>query len=191
MVPPVALRPISVDEYHRMAAAGIFRPDEQIELLNGQLRSMAAKGTAHSAGTQRTRRLLEQRLGDQVQIRIQDPIQLNDYSEPEPDIAVVIPDPWDYVQRHPQPQDVLWLIEVSDSTFKYDIGDKAIAYAYSGIADYWVLDVNQRQLHVLREPTEQGYGQHLILEETQSITPLHFPSCSLSVAALLPLHPPA
>ncbi len=188
MVATVALRPLSVDDYHRMAEAGIFQPDERIELLDGQLRRMAAKGTAHSAGTQRTRRLFDQRLGgDRAQVRIQDPVQLNDYSEPEPDIAVVVPDPLDYIEHHPRPEDVFLLVEVSDRTFKYDTGEKALAYARSGIADYWVLDVNQRQLHVFRQPTEQSYQQHLILEPLEALAPLAFPDCEFNVEAMLPL----
>lgn len=190
MTATVALRPLSVSDYHRMAEAGIFHPDEQIELLDGQLRRMAAKGTAHRAGTQRTRRLLEQRLGSQAQVCVQDPVQLNDNSEPEPDIAVVVPDPFDYVAHHPRPQDVLLLVEVSDWTIRYDTGEKAVAYSRSQIPDYWVLDVNQRQLHVFREPAEQGYQQHLILESADGIAPLAFPACHLNVSEMLPIQIP-
>lgn len=183
----VALRLIRVDDYHRMAAVGILHADERVELLDGQLRTMAAKGTAHRAGTQRTRRLLEQRLGDRVQVCVQDPVQLSDVSEPEPDIAVVVPDPLDYLAHHPRPEDVLLLVEVSDTTLKYDTEEKALAYARSEIGDYWVLDVNQRQLHVFREPQRTGYAVHRVLAVTESIAPLVFPDCLLLVAEMMPL----
>ncbi len=170
-----------------MVEAGILRADERVELLEGQIRSMAAKGTAHSAATQRTRRLVERTVERVAQVRIQDPVQLDDYSEPEPDIAVVVPDALDYATHHPRPQEVLLLIEVADSTFKYDTQVKALSYGRSGIADYWVLDVNQRQLHVFRQPTERGYQQHQIFGEGDRVSPLAFPNFHWAVVDLLPL----
>jgi Uma2 family endonuclease len=89
----VEFRLISVQDYHRMAEAGIFRPDERVELFEGQIIPMTAKGTAHTAAVTRIHRLFRNRLGDKVLLRLQDPIALNDYSEPEPDVALVRPDP--------------------------------------------------------------------------------------------------
>jgi Uma2 family endonuclease len=83
------IRQITVTEYHQMAEMGIFQPQERLELIAGQIIEMAAKGTAHEAAITRTQRILNQRLGDTVLIRTQSPIKLDDYSEPEPDIAVV------------------------------------------------------------------------------------------------------
>ncbi|KAM3114805.1 Uma2 family endonuclease [Phormidesmis sp. 146-33] len=181
----IALRRISVQDYHRIAEAGIFRPEERVELLEGQLIKMAAKGTAHSAAVSRVEGLLRTQLGSQALLRLQDPIRLNDYSEPEPDIAIVAPDPGYYENHHPIPSEVFWLIEVSDTTLKYDREVKAPSYARSGIVEYWILDVNQRVLHVYRSPSQNGYQSEIALAEESQIAPLAFPDCVISVGQML------
>lgn len=178
---PVDLRLISVRDYHCMAEAGILRPEERVELILGQIIRMAAKGTAHSAAITRTRRLLESRLGDQVLLRLQDPIELDDYSEPEPDIAVVVLDPLDYEDHHPTVSEVFLIIEIADSSLQYDCEVKAPVYARSGIRDYWVLDVNRRQLHVYRLPSPEGYQSETVLAEEVAISPIAFPDCEIRV----------
>ena len=179
------IRLLTVQEYHRMAEAGIFHPEERLELIAGQVIRMSAKGTAHESAITRTERLLHQRLGEQVLLRLQSPIQLDDYSEPEPDIAVVMPNALDYDDHHPYPEEVFLLIEVADSSLKYDRQVKALAYAKSGIADYWILDVNQRKLHVYRLPSPDGYQSETILSEDVTISPLAFADCAIAPRELL------
>jgi Uma2 family endonuclease len=183
----VAVRRLTVQDYHRMAEIGIFSPDERVELLDGNLISMVAKVTAHSSATTRTRRVLETGLGKQVCVRIQDPVQLDDYSEPEPDIAIAALDPLEYAAHHPQPSEIFLLIEVADTSLAFDLGAKALAYARSGIAEYWVLDVQARKLYVLRSPTVQGYQSEVVLDETMQIRPLAFPDYTLTIREILPL----
>lgn len=176
-----------------MAESGILQPDERVELLEGQVIQMAAKGTAHRAAVTRVHRLFDQRLGvgaaspmeNQVLICLQDPVQLDDYSEPEPDIAILVPDPLDYEEHHPTASDVYLLIEVSDRTLKFDREVKAPTYARAGIAEYWVLDVNGRKLHVYRVPGADGYQSEAILSEELTIAPLAFPECVLGVREML------
>jgi len=179
------LRLLTVQEYHRMAEIGIIDEDERVELLAGQIVKMAAKGTAHSAAVTRTDKLLNNRLGQRILVRLQDPVRLNDYSEPEPDIAVVIPDPLYYEYNHPTPSEIYLIIEVADTTLRTDCGIKATLYAQSGIADYWVLDVNNRQLNVFREPSQDGYQSRVILGDDGSISPLQFPDISFMVGEML------
>jgi Uma2 family endonuclease len=179
------IRLISVQEFHQMFKAGILEDSEHVELIAGQIIKMAAKGTPHRAIVTRIWKLLEARLGDVVLVCPQEPVQLNDYSEPEPDIAVLIPDPLYYEEHHPTPSDIYLLIEVSDSTFKKDCELKAITYAQSGIADYWVLDINTRQLHVFREPNQDGYQSHQILSELEHISLISFPTIDLAVREML------
>lgn len=181
----VEVRLLTVEDYHRMAEAGIFHPEERVELLAGQVIQMAAKGTAHSVANMRTRRLIENRLGNRALVRVQDPIQLDDYSEPEPDIAIVINCPLEYTDHHPVAAEVLLIIEIADSSLRLDCGVKAIAYAESGIADYWVLDVNDRKLHVFRSLDAEGYQSELVLGEAMAIAPLAFPDCVISVREML------
>ncbi|MBW4473698.1 MAG: Uma2 family endonuclease [Stenomitos rutilans HA7619-LM2] len=184
----IALRRLSVHDYYRMAESGIFQSDERVELLEGQIIQMAAKGTAHRAAVTRIQRLFDQRLGDRVLICLQDPVQLNDYSEPEPDIAILVPDPLDYEEHHPTASEVYLLIEVSDATLKFDREVKAPPYARAGIAEYWVLDVNARKLHVYRVPSADGYQSEAILSEALTIAPLAFPECVITVGEMLRSH---
>ena len=187
------IRLLSVQDYHRMVEARVLAPDERVELISGQLYKMAAKGTAHSAAVTRIERVLKARLGDRVLLRFQDPIALDDYSEPEPDIAVVKVNPLDYEEHHPTPSEVYLLIEVADSTLKRDRELKAPAYAQSGIQDYWILDVNQRQLYVFRSPTVSpepcrratGYTNEFVLSDSDVISPLTFLDCQIAVVEML------
>ena len=179
------IRRLSVGDYHRMIEAGILAPDEPVELIEGQLYQMAAKGTFHSAAITRIKRLLEARLGNRVLLRFQDPVRLSDDSEPEPDVAVVRPDPLDYEDHHPIPEEIYLLIEVSDRTLKRDKDLKAPAYARSGIREYWILDINARQLYVFREPRAEGYINQFVVAESDLVAPLEFPDTQVSVEELL------
>jgi Uma2 family endonuclease len=184
---PFTVRLWTVQEYHQMAEAGIFHPEERVELIAGQIIRMSAKGTAHTAAVRRTAKILRNLLANQAEVYTQDPIQLDNFSEPEPDIAVVRIDPLDYADHHPTPSEVYLIIEVADSSFKYVRQTKGKAYAKSGIADYWVLDVNERQLHVFREPTPEGYQSEVILSEEASLSPLQFPTFVIALQDMLPL----
>ncbi len=176
----------TVEEYHYLTKIGVLHPTEKLELLEGQIISMAAKGTSHTVATRRTAKLLQNLLNNQAAIYTQDPITLNDYSEPEPDIILVIPDPLDYFENHPKPSDIHLIIEVADSSLDYDLTIKSQAYAKSNIKDYWVLDVNERQLHIFREATPEGYKNCLILTEEKEINLLKFPDIYLSIQYMLP-----
>ncbi|MEG5159477.1 Uma2 family endonuclease [Microcoleus sp. AT3-A2] len=180
------LRKWTVKEYHKLGEMGFFHPEERVELLSGNIIKMSAKGTAHTSATRRTASVLSDLLGNQAAVYTQDPIALDDNSEPEPDIAVVRIDSFDYATHHPTPSEVYLIIEVADSSLTFDREVKAKAYARSGIADYWVLNVNERQLHVFREPTENGYQSEVILGETASISPLEFPAFNIAIQAMLP-----
>jgi Uma2 family endonuclease len=187
------IRLISVREYHKMAETGIFHPEERLELIAGQIIRMSAKGmvtersrsTAHESAITRTERLLRQRLGDKVLLRIQSPVQLDDYSEPEPDISVVKLNPLDYEDHHPNASEVFLLIEIADSSLKYDREVKAMAYAKSGIIEYWILDVNGRKLYMYRLPSPDGYHSESILAEDVTISPLAFGDCAIAIRELL------
>lgn len=179
------IRLITVKEFHQMFDAGILSDSERVELIAGQIIKMAAKGTPHRAAVTRLWKLLEARLGDRVLVCPQEPVKLNDYSEPEPDIAVLRPDPLYYEDRHPIPPDIYLVVEVADTTLNKDCQIKAIAYAQSGISDYWVLDINARQLHVFRAPERDGYQMHKILSDRDVIAPLAFPDINLAVHEML------
>lgn len=178
---PTHLRLITTAEYHRMAEVGILAADEQVELITGQIVQKMPKGPAHSALCKRIEKLLERQLGEQVLVRLQDPIQLDRYSEPEPDIAVVHPRDDFYADHHPGPNEVYLIIEIADTTLNRDLGTKADLYAAAGIMDYWVFNIATQQLHIFREPQPDGYQRQLILKGQQSIAPVAFPDCSVTV----------
>ena len=169
-----------------MAEAGIFHPEERVELIAGQIIRMSAKGTAHTAAVGRIDKLLQNRLGEQAWIRIEQPVVLDDFSEPEPDVAVVRLDPFDYADHHATRSEVYLIIEVADSSFKYDRETKAKVYAKSGIADYWVLDVIDRKLHMFREPIQEGYQSEVIFSEGASVSPSQFPTLEIALQDILP-----
>lgn len=179
------LRSLSVQDYHRMVEVGILATDERVELIEGQLYTMAAKGTAHSAAVTRIDRVLSQRLAGQVLLRFQNPVQLSNFSEPEPDVAIAHIDPLDYEEHHPTPEDIFWLIEVADSTLRRDRDLKVPLYGRSGIREYWILDVQERCLYVFREPRQDGYDSEQKLSEHDTIAPLAFPDCLIHVAEFL------
>ncbi|MBO1069146.1 MAG: Uma2 family endonuclease [Dolichospermum sp. DEX189] len=180
------LRLWTVEEYHRMNEAGIFVPDERVELLEGRIIWMIAKGTAHRSAVGRIDRLLQDCLKNRALICVQDPVKLNDRSEPEPDISVVKIDPLDYADHHPIPSEVYLIIEVADSSLKLDCETKAKAYALAGIKDYWVLDVVKRELHIFRNPTQTGYENQVIIGEDETVSPLEFPDLQIRLSDMLP-----
>ncbi|MBT9312204.1 Uma2 family endonuclease [Leptothoe kymatousa] len=177
----------SVDEYHRMAESGLLAECDRTELLAGQIILRIAKGTPQVTALRLVATALDQPLSNQpFFVSTQDPIQLDDYSEPEPDLAIVKGNFLDYAAHHPTPQDICLVVEVADSTLKQDCEVKDKLYAQAGINDYWVLDLPQRQLHIFRTPTTTGYTSHLILKQDQQISPLAFPEIMLSLEKLLP-----
>ncbi len=119
-------------------------------------------------------------------IRTQDPIHLDDSSEPEPDLVIVRGEILDYIDRHPQPNDIHLLVEVADSTLSYDCQVKDKIYAKAGIPDHWVIDLKNRQFHIFRDPQPTGYASHLILAEFQTVSPLAFPAVVISICSILP-----
>lgn len=170
-----------------MSELGILNGDHRTELIEGQILVMAAKGTPHVLGLRLLAVALDTLLANQpFFISTQDPIQLNDFSEPEPDLAIVRGTALDYADRHPSPNDLALIVEVADSTLKYDCEVKDKLYAQSGIEDYWVLDVKNRKLHIFRNPSPTGYTSHLILTSPNSIAPLAFPNRSISLIDILP-----
>jgi Uma2 family endonuclease len=184
-IEPTTVKCWTVSDYHRMSEMGILGPDERTELINGQIVLMVAKGSPHVTSLHLLANVLRDRLGNAALVRTQDPIQLDDWSEPEPDLIIARGTVLDYADHHPRPEEIELVVEVADSTLKQDCEIKDKLYAQAGIADYWVLDLKNRQLHVFRNPTPMGYTSHLILAEPNEIAPLSFPSLTLSLTVIL------
>jgi Uma2 family endonuclease len=143
------------DEYYRMGEAGLFR-NERVELLEGEIITMSPHDPPHAGITSRLAFVLIQLLGANFSVRIQSPIVFNDLSEPEPDIALCELDPDDYEREHPWANQVLLAIEVADSSLSYDRNQKVVAYASSGIREYWIINLVDRRIEVLNNPDPAG-----------------------------------
>jgi Uma2 family endonuclease len=178
-------RLFTVDHYHRMIEAGILAEGDRVELIRGEIIEMAAIGAKHAACVNRLNRLFSKLFGDDVLVGIQNPIELDQYSEPQPDIALLRPREDFYAARHPQPEDVFLLIEVSDSTIRYDRTIKVPLYAEDGIAEVWLIDVNGDAVEVYRQPMAKGYQSVQMIERGQSVSLLAFPEVAIAVDEIL------
>ncbi len=154
---PLKLRQITVEEYDLMIESGVFDENDHIELLNGVIIEKMPKGTKHSAATDRIVRVFYRHFGDDVFIRNQNPIWLDEFSEPEPDIVLAVPKEDEYENSHPTTDEIYLILEVSDSTLGYDRNTKGTAYANAGIRQYLLLNVKEKTIEDYREPSADGF----------------------------------
>ncbi len=165
-----------------MIEAGILG-DRRVELLEGEIVEISPEGPTHAFYGEEIADYLRSCLGEKALVREARPITLSD-SEPEPDIAVVKPPRIRYRDRHPGPDDIFLLIEVSQSTQAYDLGDKQKAYAAAGIQEYWVVDLKAKQMTVFRQPARTSYLSRLEVR-MGAIAPLAFPAVKMSIEKVL------
>jgi Uma2 family endonuclease len=191
-IEPANLKRWTVQDYHRMSELGLLS-GERTELIAGQITIMAVKGTPHVTSLHLLANVLRggthparNRLGTSALVRTQDPIHLDDFSEPEPDLVIVQGTVLDYVEQHPSPEQIYLVVEVADSTLKQDCEIKDKLYAKAGIADYWVLAPQKRQLHIFRKPTPTGYTEQIILTEQSQASLLAFPDFAIALTSILP-----
>jgi Uma2 family endonuclease len=179
------LRRWTVEDYHRMIAAGVLTGDDRVELIRGQIITMAPQDPPHASNTSSFGNELVMIFAGIAWVRTQLPITLSDDSEPEPDIAIVRLTENRYRYQHPQPEDVFVIIEVADSTLSRDRGAKAQIYAQAGIPEYWIVDVKRQELIVLREPEGDQYLSEQVLNQTDTITLMSFPTILITLQNLL------
>jgi Uma2 family endonuclease len=179
---------ITVAQYEQMIAEGAFVPAEEhrVELIRGEIREMSPIHPPHEDVLDR---LAEWSYDSaprmQVRVRVQLSIELLGLqSVPQPDLAWVRRG--DYSKRRPTSDDALLIVEVADTSVRFDRGEKATLYAEAGIADYWIVDVNRRAIEICREPLDGVYMQREMVEYNGSVSPLAFPYLHLAVAALFP-----
>lgn len=144
-----------------MGQAGIFKETDRVELIEGEIIEMSPIGSRHSGHVKRIRRLLDRFLGDDVILGVQDPVILNDFTEPEPDISILKPRADYYEESHPRPEDVIFLVEVADSSLAYDRKVKLRQYALAGITEYWIINIEEQIIEVFRSPIKEAYAIHL------------------------------
>lgn len=173
----------TIDEYHQMIHAGIL-DDRHVELLNGEIIEMPPEGTPHAHLSSDAADYLRQKLPDGAKIREGKPITLPNQSEPEPDIAVVQNLGDTYLEHHPYPENIFWVIEYADSSLMKDLEIKNKTYAQAGLQEYWVVNLQQMELIVFRNPSEADYREKRTLIEGK-INPLAFPDVAIAIERLL------
>lgn len=152
----------SVVDYGLMIKAGILKKEDRVELIDGDVLIMAPIGSRHAASVKRLNRLLMSRIGDDHIVGVQDPVDLNEYTEPEPDLTVVLARPDFYAEAHPRPSDIRLVIEVADSSLAYDRNEKVPRYSQSMIPEVWLVDVEAERVTVFTEPGPLGYANESI-----------------------------
>jgi len=178
------VRRMTREEYHRLGEEGFFPPDKRVELINGIVYEMPPQVSWHSGTIRAAQEELQRVFKEGFDLRIQMPLVLDLWSEPEPDLAVVTGNWRDYLSA--QPETAVLAVEVAFSSIRLDREEKRLLYAAAGIPEYWILYVKTKQLEVLREPEDGDYRSRVILKPGDTITPLAAPDASIRVADLLP-----
>jgi Uma2 family endonuclease len=178
-------RKFSVDDYYRMADAGIFHEDDRVELLDGEIYEMTPIGDGHAGTVNWLSSVFVRRLGDRVVVSPQNPVRLSDYSEPQPDVAVLRRREDFYRSGKPRPADVFLIVEVAKSSLDYDRLTKLPRYADAGIPEVWIVNLADDQLEVYRKPGEGGFGERIVLVRGDSIAPEALPDLVLRVDEIL------
>lgn len=150
---------LTVADYYRMAEAGIFAPNARVELIEGEVIDMAPIGTRHAAAVGRLLRAATAAVGSRALVWVQNPLRLGDLSEPEPDLMLLKLRDDFYADAHPTAADVLLLIEVADTSARYDREIKLPLYARHGVPEVWIVDLEARLVRFFRSPAGQGYAE--------------------------------
>jgi Uma2 family endonuclease len=170
--------------YDHMVELGDLRKDHKVELINGQLIAKMAIGTKHTGTVKALANLLWDKLGKQAVISVQDPVALHEYSEPEPDLAVLRPPVSVYRDRHPEPADIFLLIEVADTSLRFDLEAKVPLYAACDIPEAWVVDVNDQSITAFRSPSNARYHSATTYKAGDTIPLPMFPGTEIPLAEL-------
>jgi len=175
---------LTVHDYHRMAEAGVLRPDARVELIEGEIIDMAPIGNHHQSIVDQLNRALVRAVGDRAIVRVQGSIRLSQWSEPGPDLALLAPRADFYRTEFASAADALLVIEVSDTTLHYDRDRKVPLYGRHGVAEVWVVDVRAKTVLVYRSLRDGQYEQHTLLERPATLEVRALPGVVLDVAAL-------
>jgi Uma2 family endonuclease len=175
----------TVDDYYRMGEAGMFGPEQRVELIEGEIIEMAPIGASHADWVDRLNLILARGVPDGVRVRVQGPVRLSLHSEPQPDLALLRPRAQPYSEAHPSGPDTLLVIEVSDTSLRYDREVKVPLYARRGVPEVWLLDIRARRLDIYRGPSDEGYRLHLRPALDETLVPAALPDLKIDLAGLL------
>lgn len=178
-------RLFDVDEYYALAEAGILSEDDRVELLDGEIVRMAPIGSLHAACVDVLNRLFFVQVGERAVIRVQNPVRLGSSTELQPDVMLLKPREDCYSTGHPGPEDVLLLVEVSDTTVGSDRGVKVPLYAQSGVREVWIVDLPARSVETYSEPEGDSYAKTGLVGLDGELSPTALGDVSLPVGEIL------
>ena len=178
-------RRFTVADYLRMVEAELFVEGDRVELIEGEFVEMSPIYITHSSTLNRLVWLLSNALGKQVILSVQNPVQLSEDNLPQPDVAVFRFQEKFYSEQTAEPEDILLIIEVADTSLRYDRRVKSALYGSAGIADYWIVNLPGRQIEVYREPRPDGYRTVTTYAPGETLSPLAFDDVVLNVADIL------
>ncbi|MBM3128340.1 MAG: Uma2 family endonuclease [Chloroflexi bacterium] len=185
MVTHIVRRLFTTDDYHRMLQNGVLTEDDRVELIEGEVLAMSPIGSRHAACVKRLNRLLARGVGTRAIVSVQDPIHLSARSEPQPDLALLQPRNDFYVDAHPEPEDVLLVIEVAESSQDFDRATKIPLYAQAGISEVWLVDLASDCIQTYSQPSARGYGEIHQLWRGQTAACQAFPDAPIPVTDIL------
>jgi Uma2 family endonuclease len=181
----IARRYFNVTEYYRMGEAGILSEDDRVELIEGEILEMSPIGSRHAACVKRLNTLLGRQVSQNITVSVQDPIRLDDYSEPQPDVALLRAREDFYAEGHPTPSDVLIVIEVADTSVEYDRDMKVPLYARAAVPEVWLVDLPEDSIEIYTEPQNGAYREFRKARRGETVGSRTIPDLTLSVDAIL------
>ncbi|MEA5552406.1 Uma2 family endonuclease [Anabaena cylindrica UHCC 0172] len=184
MVLQILRHQFTVKQFHQMAESGILSENDRVELIRGEMIDMSPIIPKHSGCVIFFTNILVLILETLALVSVHNPIVLDETSEPQPDIALLKPRPDFYRNSHPQPEDIFLLIEVADTTIKYDREVKIPLYAEANIPEVWLVDVNQEIIEVYRNPLQGIYQDVQKLVKNKSLSILAFPDVNINVSEI-------
>lgn len=190
--PPGVITRLTVKEYRQLAEDGFFNPRDRTELIDGEIIFMSPIGRRHAAAVTRLTNKLAQVAQGRFDVSPQNPVELSEHSEPQPDLSLIRPEAVRGIDTMPETADAFLVIEVSDSTLYFDRGRKLRVYAEAGTLEVWIVNLRRNVIEVFRDADRaQGrFNQHQIFARGQTVAMLSFPDVSFMVEELLPLAPP-
>ena len=175
---------ITVDEYYRMGEVGLIAPDARTELIEGEVIEMPPIGSPHAGTVDKVSYRLLAVLGEAARVRVQNPARLDHYSEPQPDVAVVLPRKDFYTSRHPLPPDTLLIVEVSDSSLRFDLKVKVPLYARHQVPEVWVVDLEHNRIHFFHSPQNGAYTDVSFTDKPEVVALTALPGITVDLSEL-------
>ena len=184
-IPVIRRKKFRVAEFHEMMKAGFLLEDSTTEIIEGELIDKMGIGSRHAGTVNKLSRIMTVRIGEKAVVAIQNPVYLNEWNEPLPDISILKPREDFYTESNPTPEDVLLVVEVSDSTVEYDREVKKTLYAQAGIIEFWLVNLKQKVVEVHTQPENESYRQTRLFGQGEVLQPENLTDLKINVEEIL------